>query len=339
MEINLRVEGSMDHFGGKKRHSTNKSQNGDLIKLTVTHAWGLANCYRITQPLIMVKCQTSLSSVSLEEVVLTAQVGSVLQPSTLEPLSTSSNPISDCGYWKSGSQVGLLPASPEKSLQHIIAWGFKYTMSHSFPLVGVFVSPSLELVLDTILRLSTCHQVWERHWYCTSKVQVVGVAVWLLEEAQYFCCERHKHLVVTLLELLEHLLQTPWEVSRVCSDLTQWSWHRLPHGFLLTPDILGFHIPMKVSTPVFSHLLFDYLLCKWAEPSPKCRLLTNPHPIYPGNKMGSTGFASAKQAPKLPIIVLTLFFFNINPTRRIQDLQSLVYHIRIYYFALLIFSM
>lgn len=77
-----------------------------------------------------------------------------------------------------------------------------------------------------------------------------------------------------------------------------------------------------VTTPVFSHLLFDYLLCKWAEPSPKCRLLTNPHPIYPGNKMGSTGFASAKQAPKLPIIVLTFFFFNINPTRRIQDLQS-----------------
>lgn len=86
MEINLRVEGSMDHFGGKKRHSINKSQNGDLIKLTVTHAWGLANCYRITQPLIMVKCQTSLSSVSLEEVVFTAQVGFVLQPSTLELL-------------------------------------------------------------------------------------------------------------------------------------------------------------------------------------------------------------------------------------------------------------
>lgn len=139
-------------------------------------------------------------------------------------------------------------------------------MSHSFPLVGVFVSPSLDLVLDTIPRLSTCHQVWERHWDCTSKVQVVGVAVWLLEEAQYFCCERHKHLVVTLLELLEHLLQTPWEVSRVCSDLTQWSWHRLPHGFLLIPDILGFHIPMKVSQPQYFPI-FCLITCSASERS------------------------------------------------------------------------
>lgn len=171
--------------------------------------------------------------------------------------------------------------STEKPIQQIITWGFKYTMSHSFTLVGIFVFSSLELGVDTIPDCPHItrygrgtgtapaeYKLWGLLCGCWKRLNTSAV------KGTDTCCD-----TVRTAGCLLQTLREVWPYTVILAQTAMWvpsnsRYSRIPYS------------NEGVTTPIFSRLLFDYLHCKWAEPSPKCRLLTNPYSIYPGNKTG-----------------------------------------------------
>lgn len=172
----------------------------------ILEGWQIA--IRITQPLIIMKCQTSFSSVSLEEVIFTAQVGSVLQLSTLETLSTSFNP-QECGYWKSWTQMCLQYRKTYTTdyytrfqIHHVSLLHFSRGISVPQHGSGIGHNPQIVHTSQGLGEAVGVHQQGVSCGCCS--VAAGRGLILLLWKAQT--------LGVTLSELLGCLLQTPREV-------------------------------------------------------------------------------------------------------------------------------